>query len=176
MSKYSVGLRNVGSYQISGTPWVTGSTIRNNLGTGQGGSTIAGEFKITFPKITSTINVKCTGGNTAMFLGFQSLAAMGVSNKAAGAFPAYCVTTNHLNTLTTPDNPSGAPRASVGYLLGIGQEITVDVGVKELYVWTFGVGTIHFSNFKIIAGLTNISTGSMYHLTGAGITTVDTSP
>ena len=28
---YGVGLRNVGSYQVSGTPWVTGSAIANTI-------------------------------------------------------------------------------------------------------------------------------------------------
>ena len=27
---YGVGLRNVGSYQVSGTPWVTGSALSQN--------------------------------------------------------------------------------------------------------------------------------------------------
>lgn len=41
MSKYSVGLRNVGSYMVSGQPYITGSAV--NTGT---------EVKIEFPFVT----------------------------------------------------------------------------------------------------------------------------
>lgn len=52
---YSVGLYNVGSYQVSGTPYITGS---NTLAAGQ-------EDRIVFPAVTRTITVMnhITGGS-----------------------------------------------------------------------------------------------------------------
>ena len=47
-NKYNVGIHNVGSYQISGWPWITGSVIKN-------GAT----RKISFPMVTKSIIVKC---------------------------------------------------------------------------------------------------------------------
>jgi len=44
---YSVGLYNVGSYQVSGTPFITGS---NMLAAGK-------EDRITFPAVTRTITI-----------------------------------------------------------------------------------------------------------------------
>lgn len=181
MSKYSVGLRNVGSYQISGTPWVTGSVVRGNAA--QGGSTLNGEFKITFPRITKKINIKCVSGtntNTAMFVGFKSLADQGVTNKAIGVHPAMNYTSTHLVTQAPGSgNPNAKPIGAanslsvMAYLVPSGREMTINVGVKELFLFTYGHYNSAKSEFKIIASLTEIPTGSMYNLTGAGITHVN---
>ena len=48
--RYSVGLQNVGSYQVSGWPWVSGSAIGNNT-----------EVKVEFPMITRRITVIASG-------------------------------------------------------------------------------------------------------------------
>jgi len=47
MSKYSVGLRNVGSYMVSGQPYITGSSV--NAGE---------EIKIEFPYVTKNITIR----------------------------------------------------------------------------------------------------------------------
>jgi len=60
----SVGLRNVGSYQISGHPFITGST----LGTGQ-------EARIQFPNVTrdfTVINSGSTSGGPVLRIHFNS--------------------------------------------------------------------------------------------------------
>lgn len=62
--KYGVGLRNVGSYQISGHPYVTGST----LGTGQ-------EKRVSFPYVTkefTVINSGSTGTGPKLRVHFVS--------------------------------------------------------------------------------------------------------
>ena len=53
MKNYRAGLHNVGSYQVSGLPWVTGSTLA-----------AAGEDKISFPSITKSITVFNNGVNS----------------------------------------------------------------------------------------------------------------
>jgi len=61
MSKYSVGLRNVGSYMVSGQPYITGSTV--NAG---------GEVKIEFPFVTKNIKIRIPSPpNTAINIGNQ---------------------------------------------------------------------------------------------------------
>jgi hypothetical protein len=63
--KYSVGLHNVGSYQVSGIPWITGSTIAD----GQ-------EHRISFPKIAKSITVLTSGTfNDEIFVAFNSSSA-----------------------------------------------------------------------------------------------------
>ena len=53
MKNYRAGLHNVGSYQVSGLPWVTGSTLA-----------AAAEDKISFPSITKSITVFNNGVNS----------------------------------------------------------------------------------------------------------------
>lgn len=48
--RYNVGLHNVGSYQASGTPYITGSAIGANL-----------EHTIKFPMITKSVTVIASG-------------------------------------------------------------------------------------------------------------------
>ena len=47
---HGVGLRNVGSYQVSGHPYVTGSTIAED-----------NEHTVTFPFVTKTVTVIASG-------------------------------------------------------------------------------------------------------------------
>jgi hypothetical protein len=46
---YGVGLRNVGSYQVAGTPYLTGSSIGS------------GQTSYTFPTVTKKITIENTG-------------------------------------------------------------------------------------------------------------------
>ena len=48
--RYAVGLQNVGSYQVSGWPWVTGSAIAT-----------ATEVKFSFPMVTKSITIIASG-------------------------------------------------------------------------------------------------------------------
>ena len=66
----TVGLRNVGSYQVSGTPWITGSTVQGSVA--GGGSNIKGEFKVSFPRVTKSIETITGTGSSSIFFGFQS--------------------------------------------------------------------------------------------------------
>ena len=54
--KYQQGLGSVGAYQVSGTPYVTGSVVQNGDGTGAGE-----QFKISFPKVTKSFKIQVTG-------------------------------------------------------------------------------------------------------------------
>jgi len=50
LNRYGVGLHNVGSYQVAGWPWITGSAITN----GQ-------EHHIKFPMVTKELTVVLSG-------------------------------------------------------------------------------------------------------------------
>jgi len=56
-----VGLRNVGSYQISGHPYMTGSL----LATGQ-------EVKVAFPFVAKSVSVIASGSNSSIRIHFNS--------------------------------------------------------------------------------------------------------
>jgi hypothetical protein len=75
MSKYNVGLRNVGSYQVSGTPWLTGSSIA--AATTYNVSGVAGEMMLTFPYVTQTVTVVNTSASGATLIHFVSSSSPG---------------------------------------------------------------------------------------------------
>ena len=72
---YGVGLRNVASYQVSGHPYLTGSTIDRSVTYNVSG--VAGEQKISFPYITQTITVVNTTGAGNLYCMFVSSSSPG---------------------------------------------------------------------------------------------------
>ena len=53
--KYGIGLRNVGSYMVSGHPFITGSADMGSANT---------EYKVSFPYITKNVTVIASGSST----------------------------------------------------------------------------------------------------------------
>tara|TARA_Y100000361_G_C11133658_1_gene330543 strand:- start:894 stop:1277 length:384 start_codon:yes stop_codon:yes gene_type:complete len=123
--QYQAGIGNAPSYQVSGAPFVTGSS---SLSTVQ---------QISFPKVTKeiTVTVRSTTATDTLEIYF---------NTAASANNKYSlkVGTDLVNT------------------------VTFDVKCTELFV-SSGNGV----DWNVYASLTGIATGSMYTLTGHGITT-----
>ena len=56
------GIGNVGSYQVSGTPFLSGCSSLNN----------GSEMKIVFPAVTKNIKVFCTNANRSLRVHFDS--------------------------------------------------------------------------------------------------------
>jgi len=86
MSRYSVGLRNVGSYKVSGQPYITGSAV--NAGS---------EVKIEFPFVTKNITIRIPSPpNTAglkeggvFYLTTNETIGFGHSQGSNGKIPAF---------------------------------------------------------------------------------------
>ena len=144
---YGAGLRNVGSYQVSGTPWVTGSNgsltyLTNNQ-----------IVRFQFPFITKSLTVINTGAND-LRLHFQSgsgvTTATNDGDLASSAGNSDVMSGHHY--ITVPAN-----RGSV----------TMDVKCKEIYLSNHSGGN---TGYEIFAELTQIGTTRMYELTGSGIT------
>ena len=132
------GIRNVGSYQVSGHPFVTGS---NGLMTSEQ------EVKVEFPYVTKSITVINSGSTSGQILvHFNTGQDAGDTSIATGA-----VTGSAHHYITLPD---------------AGDSMTFNVKCKEVYISSAN-GT---SGFEIFAELTGIETGSMYALSGAGLT------
>jgi hypothetical protein len=67
--RYTVGLHNVGSYQVSGVPYITGSTIGANK-----------EHTIKFPMVAKSVTVIASGSITNMMqVAFNSSSAGSVT-------------------------------------------------------------------------------------------------
>ena len=137
---YGVGLRNVGSYQVSGTPWVTGSAIAQN-------TTQRFEFAYV-PKSFTVINT----GSKELYLHFHSettFSGSGATFDEAYASGHGWVTNKHYITLASGD--------------------TVTLNTKQRYIFLSEPNNQAGAACEIFAELTNIPVARMYDLSGAGI-------
>lgn len=130
---YRVGLRNVGSYQVSGQPYITGSNIESS----ENVVPSSHETQLLFPYVTKSITLWNHSAGSEM-LRFHLVSSSSI--------------TNH-------------PASKHYYQLAKGESLTINLKCKEAWLSAVG-GDVYW---KIYASLTNIPTGSMYDLTGAGI-------
>ena len=130
---HGVGLRNVGSYQISGHPFLTGTTDMGSAGT---------EHKVEFPYVTKSITVVNSGSadDKEIKIHFNS-----------DSDPGDVLDAFHYISLSSDEDT-----------------FTFDVKCKEIFI----TNTDANAGFMLYASLTNIPTGSMYALTGSGLTEI----
>jgi len=142
-----VGLRNVGSYQVSGHPYLSGSTIVDDT-----------SVRFPFPYVTKRIKIQVTGSNR-VDLHF-------VPNDASG----YTEAKNNYWTIwpVVSGSAAGALQQTPNAWNGSNM-FEIDVKVKELFL-SANYGT---TGVQITAELTNIPTTRMYALTGSGVITED---
>ena len=142
----SVGLRNVGSYQVSGEPYLSGTTAHANNKTKRFEfNTVSREVTV-FNLSTSVngIKVHFASGSTGM---------------------------DFTSTDTVTRDASSTALAGLHFVpLGEGESVTFRAKCKEVYVTNDGGGNV---DYRILADLTGIPESRMYHLTGSGVTTVD---
>jgi len=138
----SVGLRNVGSYQVSGEPWISGSEE-------QAASKVK---RYTFPFVSREVTVSNFGA-AAIRVHFVS-----------GSGHTFTTGDQAVAQSVTSDVYVGLHYVPVS---GSGTTTTFRAKAKEVYVTTTaaGVGT-----YRVMADLTNVPTKRMYHLTGSGHT------
>ena len=130
-----VGLRNVGSYQVSGHPFITGSSLVQNE-----------EKLISFPYVTKSVTIIASGNfdhaDTSIRVHFAPTGSA-AGNVVTG--PKYVEFDTHEDSLT------------------------FDVKCKEIYISRKVSAQTEVCGFRMYASLTSIPTGSMYELTGSGI-------
>ena len=134
---YSVGLRNVGSYQVSGQPYMSGAVTNAQHGSVSGSHFV---FPTVTKKLTIT-NKDSTNGAIVSFLPYLQAESdvLGYTNSTSGSG----------NWL---------------YLSGA-TSIELDVKCKEVFIATYeATGAVDY--VQVYAELTNIPTGSMYSLDG----------
>ena len=142
-----VGLRNVGSYQVSGEPWITGSDAH----------TSEKVMRYQFPYVTREVSVfhqgKAGGSDGVCRVTFSSGSSHDFSTHENGP-ASYVASQDIYDGLHYIDIP-------------VGSTMTFRAKVKEIYIAETGTDTI---KYRIMADLTNIPTQRMYHLTGSGHT------
>jgi|ETNvirenome_6_85_1030632.scaffolds.fasta_scaffold14274_4 hypothetical protein len=171
----SVGLRNVGSYQVSGEPWISGSEAQ-----------AANKVKrFQFPYVTREVTVQNYGdnelrvhfvsgsGHTSFSSTVDKMARVVESNVYLGLH--YITLSGAVNPRITEGDPSRA--ATIGSVTGsvpsVHRSVTFKAKCKEIYIATTSVGA---TSYRIMADLTNIPTRRMYHLTGSGHTEASATP
>jgi|3_EtaG_2_1085321.scaffolds.fasta_scaffold77522_2 hypothetical protein len=143
------GLRNVGSYQASGVPWITGS---DDLDSGD-------VHMVQFPRVPKSFTVINTSANSGENIRVHFQSGSGVTAVTVpGHVGAQTITTaadviRNFHYITVPPGYSSA---------------TFDVKCRQVYVSNLS-GDNDLS-YEVLAELTNIPRERMYHLTGSGIT------
>ena len=143
---YKNGLFNVGSYQVSGYPFITGSVV-DSAGTDDG------EIKVEFPTVTKNITVINTG-STGLRVYFCAQQAVN-SYRSPGNTGSY---------------PDGAPITGLHFvsLPTFQDSVTFDVKCQEIFVCA-DPGAAP-GGFECAASLTGISKEQMFMFTGSGFT------
>ena len=144
---YNSGIHNVGSYQVSGRPFVTGSE-----------AIVGQEYKINFPKVTKSITVIFSG----------SAGAKGINGVDLG--DTDCLRVYFARTASQdPITPGERHYITLG---GHGESVTFDIKCKEIFIGCVteqANEAAPYIGYEVFAELTNIDVGSMYSHTGSGI-------
>tara|TARA_Y100000589_G_scaffold305183_1_gene318929 strand:+ start:4598 stop:5089 length:492 start_codon:yes stop_codon:yes gene_type:complete len=140
------GLGNAASYIVSGTPWVTGSS----LGAGE-------EDEIILPAVAKSIQIwnKTPGNNnlnSTILLHFDSKSDADATNNV--------IATKHFLTLT--GSGPGQPASST---------VTLNTKCDKFYLSHSETGAVVTAEYEILAVLTGIAPVQMFELTGSGINT-----
>lgn len=140
------GLGNASSYIVSGTPWVTGST----LAAGE-------EVEINLPAVAQSITIwnKTPGNgntNSTILLHFDSKSDASAANNV--------IATNHFLTLTG-SSPGFAATS----------QVNLETKCTKFFLSHEGTGTVTTAVYEILASLTGIAPQQMFELTGSGINT-----
>ena len=185
-TNYSVGINNVGSYQVAGAPWVTGAVMHASQ---HSGSIITYKFPMVAKKIvvkvippgfiggsgvsnitaSSAIHVSFgapSDGAGNLRQGLNSFNSIGEGFTGSHPNPPQQILGNHYYTL---QYVSGTTMAGVP-LINYGQEMTFDVKSTHVNIATIGslAGGVTGS-FQIYAELTNIPIARMWEPSGSGI-------
>ena len=135
------GIGNAGSYQVSGYPWLTGSTLADGA-----------EVKITFPSVTKRVQIYHKGitgadTDTDIRLHFDSISDSG-----------DVIGQHHYITLAGPT------------VLGLPAFGQIQANLKCSHLFLSSAGSSgNTARYEIVADLTGIAPAQMFELTGSGI-------
>ena len=155
-----VGLRNVGSYQISGHPYMTGALMNNGA-----------ESRVGFPFVTQEITIRASGSNRAVGPTLRvHFNTTGSSTNVVDAHHYLTIGGNAVAAQGTDGGQGEVPRHGNGFL-------HLNVKCKEVYITCVSGGADSsadkglevLNGYEVYASLTTIGTGHMYDLTGSGI-------
>ena len=138
--QYAPGLGSVGNYQVSGTPWITGSIL---AASGNANGINTSTQRIQFPFVTKEITIANLGTGE---LNVHLDSGLGVNGTNTG---------NHM-FIIPHSGSTGSPLS----------RMTFDIKTKEIYISTKHSA---LAPFAIYASLTRIDRKHMFELTGSGV-------
>jgi len=140
------GLFSVGSYQVSGYPFITGSAVT-------AGGASNGEVKVEFPTVAKNITIINTTAGVGLRIYFNAAIAANGAN-GAGAYPDDApIDGLHFITLENKKD-----------------SVTFDVKCREIFIALTGSAAGPDGSFQAWAELTGIESQEMFKLTGSGLT------
>lgn len=140
----SPGLGAVGSYQVSGHPYITGSTtFASNT-----------SVQIDFPNVTRRIIVRNTDGNADIEVSFRPTGSADIGG--IDQVPVSVLSASHGITVKQMTAASG--RLS---------ELDMNVKCRRIYITN---SSAEVGSWQLYAELTGIDANQMYELTGSGVT------
>lgn len=167
--RYSVGLNHVGSYQASGTPWITGSTITADAASGS-----VDTYEL--PMVAKSITVQIVPNDTyaapgsaganepagVVFFFGESLAADGSRVEGKNSFPSTFV--------GAPAQMANRHVWSVRFPSGSHQ---VGTRVDKINIAAYAGASAISASYQIYAELTNIPEARMpyNYISGSGVNT-----
>ena len=182
-NNYSVGLHNVGSYQSSGTPWITGSALKAEA--------LSGSIRTYhFPRVAKSITVQSVADSSyipgaptstdplIIFFGEPKTIA-GTPRAGDNAFSTNPNSPQYIAPATAPPlQYSQAHAFTVSYMSGAnssGGSFTTTIRTDHINVACIGTAaSAATSSFQIFAELTNIPAARMPadYISGSGVNKV----
>ena len=165
--RYKAGIQSVGSYQVSGHPYLTGGiflplthgSIRGSgkVANGTGWQAVGTYETITFPNVTKTITII----NTNYYTGSQDNTLLG-----DGVINVYFGDGAEVHSSSAGENSAIAQNHYIT-LPNTNDSITLDIKANTIHISNGAFA--NSSSYQIIAELTLIDPGEMFALTGSGI-------
>jgi len=178
-SRHQASISNVGSYQVSGYPYISGS-----VATKAGSDTAStAEFHFVFPRVAKSVTVIFASGSAGDADSGGTSAGLRVhfhSTGAVGNSVGNITATNGVGLDST--TASDAARCTSAVLKGrhyvelnaVDESITFDVRCKEIFIsradCASQAGDLDI-DFRVVAELTNISISELSNMSGSGLTT-----
>ena len=148
--KYTAGLYNVGSYMVSGIPYLTG-------GMGPGGVQVQSEVKIEFPQVCKSFTVVLDNDLPAKT---EALRVHFTSMSASADWEAG----RHWYSLSSSgDSVTVNAKCKEIYLSSV---------LKEGETLPGDLSTMNRAAYTVVAELTEIPRDRMYDMTGSGLTSI----
>jgi len=149
MQPSAAGLGNVGSYQVSGYPWISGSHIKP-----------AFVQRMAFPHVAKSVTVINTGSSDTNYIRVQFHSGTAAINPIT------------VNGETGQKTYVAGSQVNAGFhyvrIPGQSGSITFHTKCKEIYIANAGAAT----GYVVIASLTGIPASRMWYLTGSGIDSI----